>query len=333
MTNIKSKNRLVSLAAMFFLVAAGLFFINGNFNSGIVRAEEMSAPGVPNLVSPADGAALKTNGIVLSWTAGTNSSHLAGYDLKITSSAFGGPSNPIRVAATQYQTSDLPDGTYRWQVRACDTGANCSPWSGQRSFSVDTRALSSPTGITATAILGGKSTISWAAVTGAEFYRVYRDSTRVGETKQTTYTDAGLNPGSYKYYVAALDVAGNESERGGPASVTIAPPPTPTATPTDETGASGTEGTNVTTISTGTTLADESAVADESGQIAGATDEAVAESDNPPADSSPDNSATRAADRIKAQASEFLGQPWWLWALVAVAAGLGVWLVFRRRNK
>lgn len=335
MTNIRSKNQLVSLAAMFFLVAASLFFINGNFNKGIVRAEEMSAPGVPNLASPADGAALKTNDIVLSWTAGTGSSHLAGYELKITSSAFGGPSNPIWVAApaTQYQTSDLPDGSYHWQTRACDTGENCSPWSGQRSFAVDTRAPSSPTGITATASAGGKSTVAWTAVVGAESYRVYRDDTKLGETKQTTYTDSGLNPGSYKYYISALDAAGNESERGGPASITVTPTPTPT--PTSEADAREADSRNVTEIEAGSdqlAASSEDVAADSEGQVAGVADVSTEQGDNPPADSSLDNSATRAVDQIKAQASEFLGQPWWLWALIAVAAGLGVWLVFRRRK-
>lgn len=330
-----SKRRAILSAVIFLLVAAGLFFNGGNFSGGIARAEEMAAPGVPNLVSPADGAALKTNDVALNWTAGTNSSHLAGYELKITSSAFGGPSNPIRVAApaTQYQTSDLPDGTYRWQVRACDTGENCSPWSGQRSFTVDTRAPSSPTGITATAIAGGKSTIAWTSVEGAAAYRVYRDDTKLGETKQTSFTDSGLTPGSYKYYVSALDAAGNASERGGPASVTVTPTPTPT--PTSEADAREADSRNVTEIEAGSdqlAASSEDAAADSDGQVAGVADESTEQGDNAPADSSPDNSATRATDQIKAQASEFLGQPWWLWVLVAVAAGLGVWLVFRRRK-
>lgn len=332
-----SKRWTISLATMFFLVAASLFFINGNFNRGIVRAEEMSAPGVPNLASPADGAAQKTNDVVLNWIAGTNSSHLAGYELNIVSSALGGPPNTVWVdaPATQYQTTDLPDGEYQWQVRAKDTGGNSSAWSQLRSFLVDTRTPSSPTGIAATAIAGGKSTISWAAVTGAETYRIYRESALVGEVKQATYADSGLNDNkSYKYYVSVLDLAGNESAKGGPA--TAVPSPAPTPTPASEADAREADSRNVTEIEAGSNqlaAPSEEAAADSEGQVAGATDEATEQGDNAPAVSPADDSTVLSADQIKAQASKFLGQPWWLWVLVAVAVGLGVWLVFRRRNK
>lgn len=334
MDSILHKHRALSFMVAIFLIAASLFLNQRVGGGGIARAEEIAAPGIPNLVSPGSGAWLKTPDVNLSWNTSAGGSHLAGYELKITSSAFGGPSNAIWIEApaTQYQTVDLPDGDYQWQVRAKDTGGNYSAWSGQRSFGVDTRAPSVPTGITATAIANGKSKISWTAVTGAAAYRVYREGIKVGETKQATYTDSGLNDrGTYKYYVSALDQAGNEGERGGPAMAV----PSPLPTPTGATDAREADSRNVTEIEAGEerlAAPSEGEAADSEDQVAGVADEVTADGDKEPADLPVDSLAAQAAKQVKAETGQLWGQPWWLWFLVAVAAGLGVWLVFRRRK-
>ncbi len=51
----------------------------------------------------------------------------------------------------------------------------------------------------------GKVEVEWSAVDEAESYDVYRDGTKVGNSKTTSYVDSGLTVGSkYKYTVAAV---------------------------------------------------------------------------------------------------------------------------------
>lgn len=83
-----------------------------------------------------------------------------------------------------------------------------------------------PTGLTVTGVTSSSVSLSWApstdnvAVTG---YNVYRGSTLVGSPTGTTFTDAGLTPGTaYSYTVVAFDAAANFSAASAAVSATTA---------------------------------------------------------------------------------------------------------------
>jgi uncharacterized protein (TIGR03790 family) len=92
----------------------------------------------------------------------------------------------------------------------------------------DTTPPSAPTQVSATAISSSAVAIRWAASidsggSGLRAYRIYRGSQWLVDVDATTdsYTDSGLAAAStYSYFVAALDGAGNESARMGPAIAT-----------------------------------------------------------------------------------------------------------------
>ena len=71
----------------------------------------------------------------------------------------------------------------------------------------------------------GQVALSWGAATdnvAVTGYRVFRGTTQIANLGNvTSYTDAGLAPGSYSYTVRALDAAGNVSDPSNTASATV----------------------------------------------------------------------------------------------------------------
>jgi hypothetical protein len=119
----------------------------------------------------------------------------------------------------------------------------------------DTVPPTAPTDLNATGDVGAAS-LSWTASTddvGVTRYNVYRstisgftpdDTTQVGHSSTTSFTDAGLAAGTYYYVVTAQDAAGNTSPPSNEASATVtadttAPAVSVTA-PTDGATVSGT---------------------------------------------------------------------------------------------
>ena len=63
-------------------------------------------------------------------------------------------------------------------------------------------------------------TLIWNGVTGADYYDIYRDSTNIGSSNITTYTDIALTPSTtYTYTVDALNSV-NTSPVSSPLTVT-----------------------------------------------------------------------------------------------------------------
>lgn len=81
--------------------------------------------------------------------------------------------------------------------------------------SVDTTAPSAPSSLTATAVSQSRIDLSWTASTDNVFvagYDIYRDSTYIVSTPQTSYQDTELEPDTnYEYYVNAYDSSNNVS--------------------------------------------------------------------------------------------------------------------------
>lgn len=89
---------------------------------------------------------------------------------------------------------------------------------------VDSIPPSVPTGLSASVVSSSQIDLSWSASTddvGVTGYKIYRDSTLVGTSTGTTYSDTGLSPSTaYTYQVSARDAAGNESAKSTFASAT-----------------------------------------------------------------------------------------------------------------
>jgi poly(3-hydroxybutyrate) depolymerase len=84
-------------------------------------------------------------------------------------------------------------------------------------------SLPAPTGVGTSGATDTSMVISWAAVTGAGDYNIYRNGTRVNAAPvaATQYTDTGLAPATtYQWTVTAVDADGGESAQSAPASGT-----------------------------------------------------------------------------------------------------------------
>ena len=83
------------------------------------------------------------------------------------------------------------------------------------SGSNDTKAPGAPGNLAANPVTAASVTLGWSASTdnvGVTGYRIYRGTTEVGTTQQTSFTDSGRSPStSYAYQVKAYDAAGNHS--------------------------------------------------------------------------------------------------------------------------
>jgi poly(3-hydroxybutyrate) depolymerase len=81
--------------------------------------------------------------------------------------------------------------------------------------------LPAPTGVATSGATSSSMVVSWAAVSGAAGYNVYRDGNKVNASLVTTtsYTDTGLAPGtSYSWTVKAADANGAEGPASAPAT-------------------------------------------------------------------------------------------------------------------
>ncbi len=92
----------------------------------------------------------------------------------------------------------------------------------------DTTPPSTPTNVSATAVSSSQVDLSWTASTdnvGVAGYRVFRNSTSVGTSGSTSFSDTGLLPATtYAYSVAAYDAAGNTSLQSTAVTITTPAP-------------------------------------------------------------------------------------------------------------
>ena len=88
----------------------------------------------------------------------------------------------------------------------------------------DTTPPSVPNGLAGTATSGTSVALTWNASTdnvGVASYTVFRNSSPIGTSTTTSFTDTGVSPSTtYSYAVSAKDAAGNTSAWSVPVSVT-----------------------------------------------------------------------------------------------------------------
>ena len=163
-----------------------------------LRTRISVTPVVPVAGVPAVTIELMGSGqLTLRWNMIEGASH---YKVYRDDSQVGG-----NVTGTTYTDTGLTNGTsYSYRVSAVIGGTE-----GTRSAAVQGIPLpdapSAPMNLMSQP--GNQQiTLTWGVVTGASYYRVYRDGSQVGgDVTGTTYTDTGLTNGtSYSYQVSAV---------------------------------------------------------------------------------------------------------------------------------
>ncbi len=194
-------------------VHVGPFFIDGE------------APAAPGLTSPADGALVAASGLVLNWgdVADSFNNPVTYYYQSSFSNAVGANnalSSPIytsgAMSASEINASGSANGTYYWQVRACDALGNCSDWSGPWEVTIDGTAPTTTTSaisgawtnqdvnITLTCVDGG------AAGCDTTYYTTDGTDPAISGTVQTYSGPFTLSvTGQYPIMYYSTDLVGN----------------------------------------------------------------------------------------------------------------------------
>jgi hypothetical protein len=97
-----------------------------------------TAPSVPSLLSPANGAVTTDHTPYLDWSTVTSNSSVR-YTVQVDNNAdFSSPVvNKTRLSGSSYTlTKKLAHGTYYWRVRAMDADGDTSAWTANRSVTV-----------------------------------------------------------------------------------------------------------------------------------------------------------------------------------------------------
>jgi len=190
---------------------------------------DTTAPSVPTLISPANGATVDTTTPSLDWSDVTDPSAVS-YSVQISaSSTFATTVVSVGgLATSDYAvTTALAQGTWYWRVKAADGAGNESAWTAARNFIVDTPppvpTLLSPAD--ATRIRVSNPNLVWSAVTDPQgvTYSVQVSTTdtfattvvNVAGLAATNHTTVALAQGIYYWRVRAVDGGGKASGWSG----------------------------------------------------------------------------------------------------------------------
>ncbi|AGL16689.1 PQQ-dependent sugar dehydrogenase [Actinoplanes sp. N902-109] len=214
---------MLSRRALLAVLAAGAVLTGATAGQAPAVAAADTHP--PTAPAGLTATALSCTSVTLSWSAATDDTGVAFYDLYHDGQAIGSTTGEVRTVTLGV----VPGARWGFYVNARDAAGNVSQASRTVSVTApfcapDTTAPSVPAGLTAEAA-GTAVTLTWTpagddvAVTG---YEVRRDGTRAGvlsgsaaEPPATTFTDAGLAPDTtYTYTVVARDAQGNISAPG-----------------------------------------------------------------------------------------------------------------------
>ena len=136
-------------------------------------------------------------------------------------------------AETQaFQQQGVPDGRHTYDVAAIDRYGAEGEAAAVEVAVGDVDPPSRPTGLVATPI-DRDVYLTWNPNPEPDiaYYVVLRDGGRIGTTSTPDWVDPGLENGTYRYTVIAVDAAGLESEESEPADATIDVQPRPLAAP------------------------------------------------------------------------------------------------------
>ncbi|MDR2741315.1 MAG: fibronectin type III domain-containing protein [Treponema sp.] len=163
---------------------------------------------VPSGVSAATAG---SNSVTVSWnrvSSENSSNSVNGYYIYRATSSDGPYTRLNNNYTTSYTDTGLsPNTAYYYKVSANIYTSYYDSWEGaQSSYASATTSPSAPSGVTATAVDSSSITVSWAQVSGATGYKVYRSTTYSGtysleeDSTSTSYTDTELSPITIYYY-------------------------------------------------------------------------------------------------------------------------------------
>jgi subtilase family serine protease len=134
--------------------------------------------------------------------------------------------------AQSFEQQGVPDGRHTYEVAAIDRYGAVGEAGAVPVAVGDVDPPSRPTGLVATPIERDVH-LTWNPNPEPDIahYVVFRDGERIGTTSTPNWVDPGLENGTYRYTVTAVDAAGLESEESDPADATIDIQPGPLAAP------------------------------------------------------------------------------------------------------
>lgn len=147
-----------------------------------------------------------------------------------------------RLTGTSATTNvELPDGNYRWWIRAYDSVGRAGSWSFSADFSVSAQSLELPVPQNPSGQISSvRPQFQWSSANGASRYELWvisRDTNqRVLHGDQITGNSAqgniDLPAGSYRWWVRAFDAQGNASQWSNSTDFTIVASQQGVTTPT-----------------------------------------------------------------------------------------------------
>lgn len=197
----------------------GVFYGDTLMSEG-TDTEPPTAPA--NVSSPSH----TSTSVNLSWTASTDNTGVAGYNIYNGGVYVGATTTP---SSTNYTVSGLtPSTTYSFTVKAKDGANNLS--AASNALSVTTAPPPAPpTNLSMTSATLTSLSLSWnppSNLSGVVGYNIYVGSKQVAATSGTTYTLTGLLPNrTYTVTVRSLDAAGSASAPSNTLAATTATGP------------------------------------------------------------------------------------------------------------
>jgi len=195
--------------------------VSVNTNYGVVPSP------VPTLSVP---AASSTGSATVSWTA---ASPVTGYTLQQSSNGGSTWTTTYSGTATSAAITGLGNGSYTYQVQACnDTAGNsvCTAWVRGGTLVVTHPPASAPSLSAPASSYTGSYTVSWTGVATATSYTL-QISSNGGSTWSTAYSGgatswgaSGQGDGSYTYRVQACNVGGCGPWSGNGTTTVLLPP-------------------------------------------------------------------------------------------------------------